>query len=388
MLLRCSAKKDTAEWNEWRRQNRRQEVLLEGAKLDGTDLKDANLKGACLEGADLRDAHLEGANLSMARLEGAYLRRAHLQRAYLYHAHLENAYLYDGHLEGADLSNSHLDGAVLAQGHLEDANLSGANMVGVDFKRAHLDHVNLCYAHLEDANLKYAHLERAFLVEAHVENAHFVQAIVDGSTLFWGCYVGRNTDFRGVGLDSVRIDPATKQLLEYNIRRMNWEDWYQQHPRLQLLVKRFWQISDYGASTKQIINIFFKLVLVFAAVYYVWGCIDFYVIGTTDYPGIVSNLFVDRQGLTVEWWLVPLRTVYFSVVTMTTLGFGDMYANAHSVAGHILLSLQVILGYVLLGALVTRFAVLFTAGGPAGKFAEPEGRKDVEKEKSEGPRIK
>jgi len=32
--------------------------------------------------------------------------------------------------------------------------------------------------------------------------------------------------------------------------------------------------------------------------------------------------------------------------------------------------IQVILGYVLLGALVTRFAVLFTAGGPAGKFAK------------------
>jgi len=27
------------------------------------------------------------------------------------------------------------------------------------------------------------------------------------------------------------------------------------------------------------------------------------------------------------------------------------------------------LGYVLLGALVTRFAVLFMAGGPAGKFS-------------------
>jgi hypothetical protein len=35
-----------------------------------------------------------------------------------------------------------------------------------------------------------------------------------------------------------------------------------------------------------------------------------------------------------------------------------------------LLAFQVILGYVLLGALVTRFAVLFTAGGPAGKFAD------------------
>jgi hypothetical protein len=36
---------------------------------------------------------------------------------------------------------------------------------------------------------------------------------------------------------------------------------------------------------------------------------------------------------------------------------------------------QVILGYVLLGALLTRFAVLFTAGGPAGKFSPAKKKK-------------
>ena len=65
---------------------------------------------------------------------------------------------------------------------------------------------------------------------------------------------------------------------------------------------------------------------------------------------------------------MPVRAVYFSIVTMTTLGFGDMYANKGSIAGHVILAVQVILGYVLLGALITRFSVLFTAGGPAGSF--------------------
>jgi len=59
-----------------------------------------------------------------------------------------------------------------------------------------------------------------------------------------------------------------------------------------------------------------------------------------------------------------------------------MYASAHSffrgLFGHALLALQVILGYVLLGALVTRFAVLFTAGGPAGKFADEKKEKATE----------
>ncbi len=68
--------------------------------------------------------------------------------------------------------------------------------------------------------------------------------------------------------------------------------------------------------------------------------------------------------------LLVVRPVYFSIVTMTTLGFGDMYANKGSIAGHVILAVQVILGYVLLGALVTRFAVLFTAGGPAGRFSK------------------
>ena len=40
-----------------------------------------------------------------------------------------------------------------------------------------------------------------------------------------------------------------------------------------------------------------------------------------------------------------------------------------------MLTIQVILGYVLLATLVTRFAVLFTAGGSAGTFADDKGQK-------------
>jgi len=161
----------------------------------------------------------------------------------------------------------------------------------------------------------------------------------------------------------MKIDyPSRKDWAERYIRRKTWEDWYKEHPRLKWLVKPFWWMSDYGRSTGWIIVTFFALAFVFANIYYHWGRIA--------PPGIVDYLFVDRSGIEVQWWLVPLRTLYFSIVTMTTLGFGDMYANAQSIWGHILLSVQVILGYVLLGALVTRFAVLFMAGGPAGKFAK------------------
>jgi uncharacterized protein YjbI with pentapeptide repeats len=418
----CSKKEDMTEWNQWRRQHRDARILLEGAELKNAYLKGADLEHGWLQDADLREANLQGVNLNESNLEDAHLSGANLSRAYFYHANLNGAYLNNADMEGADLteaslegaylrsanlrnanlrascarradllqsrlehanledadwrsadlSNSHLENAHLVRTRLQDANLSGAHLQGADLTRAHLEHANLIYAHLQNTLIRYTHLERAFLVEAHLENARFQQAIVDASTLIWRCCVNRHSDFSGVGLESIRIDTGTKQLLQYNIRRMNWEEWYRQQNRL---VRLFWQISDYGLSTQKIITTFFKWTLIFGVVYYVWGAVDFYLVGIKDHPGIVSELFVlsDKQEV-VSAPLVPFRALYFSVVTMTTLGFGDMYANAHSfwrgLFGSVLLVLQVFLGYVLLGALVTRFAVLFTAGGPAAKFTD------------------
>jgi hypothetical protein len=62
---------------------------------------------------------------------------------------------------------------------------------------------------------------------------------------------------------------------------------------------------------------------------------------------------------------------------MTTLGFGDMYAKSGSWFGHILLVFQVLMGYIMLGALVTRFAILFSGVGPAQKPGKA--RKDQKK---------
>jgi hypothetical protein len=99
-----------------------------------------------------------------------------------------------------------------------------------------------------------------------------------------------------------------------------------------------------------IVEVFSGLAFIFALFYWLWPTC---VIAC----GKVGNI----RGL--------LHALYFSVVTMTTLGFGDIAANPDSWQGQVLLMVQVILGCVLLAALVTRFAVLFTAGGPAGRFA-------------------
>ena len=273
----------------------------------------------------------------------------------------------------------------------------------------HLDRAHFNRAFMQGVYLANAYLDGAVFYLADLRGAIVRTTIVDGRTSFWQCKVDRHTDFTGTALAAARVDPATKQLLEYNIRRMNWEQWYKSKDEpirrgvgifsnkklrlitntfLRWLVRKFWGISDYGISTKQIIKTFFAWAIIFAAAYLGWGLVDYHLLGLEDNPGIVSNLFVlEAEQETVSPWLVPIRSVYFSIIAMTMLGFGDMYAKAHSfvrgLVGHVLLALQVILGYVLLGALVTRFAVLFTAGGPAGRFADEKKKKDEKQEKAE-----
>ena len=367
MLLRCSEKKDMTEWNTWLEEHGVQ-ILLENA-----DLREAHLNGAQLPGA-----HLMGADLSSANLEHAYLRRAHLQRTKLVGGHLERVNLYEANLTGAILkrvnfSRAILKGANVRNADLENADLRGANLQDADLRGCNLKNAVLWEAKLQRANLRESDLQGAKLMRAYLQGAEFggaklqgadfSRAIVDGETLIWRCEVDRKTKFESVGLDAARIYPELKQLLKYNIRRMNWEKWYKEHWLLRWPVRWFWHLSNYGLSTWRVIIWFFVLAFLFAAVYMNWAY--------WRPPGIISNLEVQPAIGEAVWHYclrAPVRAVYFSIVTMTTLGFGDMYANKGSIAGHVILSVQVILGYVLLGALITRFAVLFTAGGPAGKF--------------------
>ncbi|MHC4658362.1 MAG: pentapeptide repeat-containing protein [Planctomycetota bacterium] len=410
-LSHCSDKKDMTEWNKWREEHPDERVNLQGAPLEKfwleyAHLEYARLVGAHLEHAQLMGAHLEHARLMGANLEYARLVGANLEHAQLMDAHLEYDQLMGAHMEHAHSAGAHLKHARLVGANLEHAQLMGANLEHAQLMGTHLEHAQLEYAHLEyarlvDANLEHArlehaHLEDAKLMGANLKNAYFwnaklqgadfSRAVVDGGTLFSEeCEVDRNTKFEAVALGNMRIYPKTRQLLEYNIRRMNWEQWHKKHRLLRWPVRWFWQLSDYGLSAWRIIIWFFVLSLIFAAVYsnlaYWWP------------PGIVNDLYIEpeiSQQMSqldyIDYGLEALfRPIYFSVVTMTTLGFGDMYARQGSWLGHVLLTVQVILGYVLLGALITRFAILFTAGGPAGTFSEREPKEKAKSEEHKKP---
>ncbi len=347
MLRRCSDAGDPTEWNDWRAANPDAHVRLCGAGLSRLDLRGANLRYAELQAADLSGAMLQGTDLRY------------------------------GLLSRADLSGALMDRAVLLGAHLDRANLLLAQLRRANLLMAHLERAQIVDAHLEGADLRAAHLEGAELGWTDLRGARASSAFVDGETRIWGCWVDRATDFGGVGLDAANVDPGLKQTLRDNTRELQWRKWcrerrYSEHPWYRGIAERaggrivgwFWWVSDYGRSTIRILKTFFVLAAAFGLVYYTAGLLDSLGVWGRFDGRLITNLFV-IDGRPVAWWLVPFRALSYGVVTMVKLGFSGMRANPANVLGHVMVATQVFLGYVLLGALVTRFAILFSGEGPA-----------------------
>jgi len=263
---------------------------------------------------------------------------------------IEGAFLVRANLSGADLVGANLGGAILSGANLSGADLSGANLSGADLAHANLGGADLTEANLSGAGLGGANLSGADLVSANLSGSNFADAIVDGGTHLRDNVLDRRTDFEGVGLEAARVEPGLKQLLKYNVRRKRWRRWYRDNRVAAPFARLLWFASDYGRSTQRILLFFAGFALLFATIF-----------------SSCRKCIVTHDGRRIEDFCHALSS---SVVTMTTLGFGEVHADRDSRIGQFLLATEVLIGYVLLAALITRLAILFQAEGPAARFAD------------------
>jgi uncharacterized protein YjbI with pentapeptide repeats len=132
-------------------------------------------------------------------------------------------------LMGASLNGFHLENANLFFAHLKNAELAWSYLKGASLEGAILQGATLGWAQLQSTKLRGAHLEGANLGSAQLEDAQFEQASVDKNTIIWNCTINENVVFNGEALKNARVEPELAQLLEYNIRRKRWQDWYKEH---------------------------------------------------------------------------------------------------------------------------------------------------------------
>ncbi|WP_022852725.1 pentapeptide repeat-containing protein [Thermodesulfatator atlanticus] len=269
---------------------------LAGARFFRANLKNAIFTGADLTNADFTGANLEGANLEGVKAENAGFGLANLKNARLFNGNFQHATFTKANLEYADAKCANFSRA-----RIREANLSGADFSSANLQEAHLNLSNVAKAIFKDANLRGAHIR---MLKGY-----------------------QNAIWTGVDIRDINFSGA--YLIRRHIMDENYlEEFRQQGRTAKIIYFLWWLTSDCGRSLKRWCLFILFQVLFFAYLYHLVG-VDY-----GKYP-------------------TPLSPLYYSVVTLTTLGYGDVIPN--SLPGQIIAICEVITGYVMLGGLLAIF---------------------------------
>lgn len=264
---------------------------FEKAKLGTVNLQEAKLSCADLQEADLCDANLQRAALEGANLQKAVLVWANLQKASLVTADLQKAVLYKADLQGADL-----DRADLQKANLVGANLQKADLTGSDLRDAVFSEETI----LKDANLFQCELENSTIKNA--QNQLDKIAIQEREKKYSEArdvYLILKNYFREEGMyDTSGEYYYRERVMERACNRENreWGKWFLNH-----LLE---EVAGYGERPGRVVMCWVAIILLSAAIY-----LGFEGIMVGNDIGYVPN---------------PREALYFSGVTFTTLGFGDL----------------------------------------------------------------
>jgi len=298
----------------------------------GLSLAGENLKGLNLFGADFSGADLSGADLSGARL---------------FKAHLVATVLIGAKLQGAELTGCDLTGA-----NLEDANAREIGLGMANLSKAHLFNCNLARATLTKANLEKTDLRCANLRNARMREAALVGADLTGAVL---CGINlslsnlKNSIFNNADMREARLRGVTHyekaEWIGVDIRDINFSGAYR--------LRRFIVDQNYLYEYKNI-NTYSRIV------YGIW-------LVTSDCGRSLLRWFVCIAVLSLlfAWfytlvginygenpnWIAP---IYYSVVTLSTLGYGDILPITP--IARLVALVEVMVGYVMLGGLLSIFA--------------------------------
>jgi hypothetical protein len=303
-------------WNKWRQENPDESI----------DFKRANLRNRQLENAYLAEADLTEAELSFANLKNTIFTFAVLDRAMI---------------SFADLDGANLSAASVEDAHLEDANLNNTILTGASFKNASLSNSSLKSAYMIDVNLEGANLTAVNLDNANLSSVSFDEKILGKMVRETGFSFKKIWQRRNdLLLDTTVRCKGVNATTCYGSQRFKLflqdQDFLEEYLETQWGKKIYiiwWLFADCGRSLSRWAGWSLLLALSFAFIYWTLGPESF-----------------NTQHLNFN--LITL--FYYSVVTFTTLGFGDIIPKTTTAAMWV--TLEVILGYIMLGGLITIFA--------------------------------
>ncbi len=290
---------------------------LTDLNLLGYDFSEANLSGTDLSGSNLAQADFRNANLYKAKLTGCEFLGADLTEANLNECSAERCGFGATKLDRASLISAKLSYASLSRSSLKEADLRAANLVKARINEADLTGASFIRADMRQADLKASNVARATFELADLSRARLL-GLKNFTKAAWVGTDIRDMDLRGAYMIRRHI-ADTNYLYEFK----STSGWHK------FLYYAWWLTSDCGRSLSR------------------WAI---WVLGLT----IIFGFLYQVVDIDFGPHKTPFSAFYYSVVTLTTLGYGDVVPS--SMAGQILAVVQAILGYMGLGGLLSIFS--------------------------------
>lgn len=227
---------------------------------------------------------------------------------------LENANLWNTNLTGAGLIFANLKNAILIQSNLEKACLIGANF--------------------ENANLSNANLRGAKLKNASLENANVS-----------GVKYSRFAKYRGIRTATCYGSPRFRRFSQ----DQDFLEELREESTLGRILYWLWLIfADCGRSFWPILSWLLLISFMFGAIYAGYEIPVWLSFLPDSLQNFLISIHPQLDFKHLQTWFSPY---YFSLVTLTTLGFGDI--TPLNAAGEVFVSVEVLIGYMMLGLLIS-----------------------------------
>jgi len=246
-------------------------------------------------------------------------------------------YLDEAKLEGANLTGTHLENARMEGSHLGNAHLEGAHMENAVLRGTHLDNTDLSYSYLSNAEL--------INISFRNKKGDLVPFICKGA-LF------RNIIFSmKEGLTKKEEKEIAKAMSKAQLNNISFPDpvfgkkvcdeawlynWKQLNSKGINKIKKFlWGITcDYGRNIWQWAFVSLLISLLFGSIILLYR----------------DSFLCKTANEQLDHWY---NAFYYSILTFTTLGFGDLTPKLTSFLAQSVIIVEVILGYIMLGGLVS-----------------------------------
>lgn len=287
-------------------------------------------------------------------LDGAYLQKAELMGA---------DWFAERSLIGADFTEAKVDGVDFSEADLTLATLTGVSGINADFRGANLEGAIFTNADLRRSNLEEARLNEAVFTNVHIggktklgersvyESEHVNPKLSDDHSLEAAAWAYRQLQrvYQNNGLPYLARQSYNRE--KDARRKLAWVERDYTSAIKRELAR--W-VALYGSSPYRVLLTSVVVILTAAVLY--------------PLTGGVQEVFADRTityslenpGDAPRWWIgrVFFKSLYFSVVTFTTLGFGDIQPVGQ--LARLIAGVEALLGALLAALLVFVLARIVT----------------------------